>query len=124
MAIYKNREVSILGVNNQANTPETINVSYKDGTRENVFVSGVLFTEDEKKDLIKRYPSKYEDVNTATQADIDSVRAGVAPPSDPSYKVAADLQAQKDRQAELIKQNQDAAKAEADKQAKQVDKAK
>lgn len=115
MAIYKNREVSILGPNNMANTPETINISYKDGSRENVSVTGILFTEEEKKKLIKDFPSKYEDVRTATQADIDAVRAGVTPPSDPSYREMAQVQVQREKQDELTAKNVEAAKAEAKK---------
>lgn len=116
MAIYRNREVSVLGPNNMANTPETINISYKNGDRENVPVSGILFSEDEKKKLIKDYPSKYEDVKTATQADIDAVRLGVTPPSDPSYKNLAQAQVQSEKQSELVSKNMEAAKAEAKKQ--------
>ncbi len=116
MAIYKNREVSVLGPNNMANTPESINIAYKDGGRENVAVSGVLFTDEEKKKLVKDFPSKYEDVRTASQADIDAVRAGVTPPSDPSYQDMANIQVQREKQDELVKKNMEAAKTEAKKQ--------
>lgn len=66
MAIYKNREVNILGPNNQANSPETINISYQDGSHENVKLSDIEFTSDEKNSLIKNYPSKYSNVNLVT----------------------------------------------------------
>lgn len=115
MAIYKNREVTIVGPNTQANSPETITVQYKDGTHENVKLSDVRFTEDEKKDLQKRYPSKYDDVQTIKQEDLEAVRVGVTPPSDPSYREMADLQVQRDKQNELVQKNTEAAKAEAKK---------
>jgi len=86
MAIYKNRLVHVVGPNNQANSPETINVKYKDGTHENVKLSDVSFTDDEQKSLQKSYPSKYDSVNKATQEDVDAVNTGIAPPSDPSLK--------------------------------------
>lgn len=115
MAIYKNREVSIFGPNTQANTPETINIIYKDGTRENVDVGGLLFTEEEKKNLVKNHPSKFEDVRTVSDSDVEAVRAGVAPSFDPSYRAAAEAQVRREKQDELTKQNQDKAKAEAQK---------
>lgn len=85
MAIYKNREVSILGPNNMANSPESINVSYKDGAHENVTVTEVYFTQEEKDSLVKRYPSKYTDVNVISSKDIEAVRQGKTPSFDPSY---------------------------------------
>ncbi len=45
MAIYKNREVSVVGPNNMANSPETINIAYKNGSNENVAVKDVSFTD-------------------------------------------------------------------------------
>jgi hypothetical protein len=122
MAIYKNREVSVIGPNTMANTPETINIRYKDGTHENVSVGQVRFTEDEKKDLVKNYPSKYQDVSTATQEDIDAVRNGVTPPSDPSYKVLAETQVRHQKQQEETNKHMEQAKKEADKAQKEVKK--
>lgn len=118
MAIYKNREVSVVGPNTMANTPETINIKYKDGTAENVAVKDVSFSDEEKKALIKRYPSKFDDVKVASAQDIESVRVGVTPPSDPSYKEMAEREALAKQQKELADKNMAAAKAEADKQIK------
>ncbi len=118
MAIYKNREVTVVGPNNMANSPETINVRYKDGTSENVSVADVKFTEDEKKQLIKQYPSKFDNVNTVSDGDLEAVRVGVTPPSDPSYKAMAEAQVQNQKQKELTDKNMEAAKAEAEKQSK------
>lgn len=118
MAIYKNREVTVVGPNSSANTPETIQVRYKDNTHENVSTSLVGFTDDEKKTLIKNYPSKFEGVKTVSQADVDAVRVGVTPPSDPSYKDMAEVQVQHQKQTELTQKHMEAAKAEASKQQK------
>lgn len=118
MAIYKNREVSVVGPNAMANTPETINIKYKDGVSENVSVALVYFTDEEKKELVKRYPSKFDDVKLATAQDVESVRAGVTPPSDPSYREQAEREALAKKQKELTDKNLEAAKAEANKQTK------
>jgi len=72
MALYKNREVGVIGPNTMANSPSTINVRYKDGTHENVPVAGVGFTEDEKKALIKQYPSKFDDVQTISDSALEA----------------------------------------------------
>lgn len=115
MAIYKNREVTVVGPNAMANTPETINVRYKDGTHENVAVGNVKFTEDEKKQLTKKHPSKFDDVKTVSDGDLEAVRVGVTPPSDPSYKAMAEIQVQNQKQKELTDKNMEAAKSEAKK---------
>jgi len=116
MAIYKNREVTVVGPNPSAGTNETITVQYKDGTHENVSLSLVNFTEDEKNILVKNYPSRYDDVSTVSDVDVEAVRVGVTPPSDPSYKAMAEAQIQNAKQQELTQKNMEAAKAEAEKQ--------
>lgn len=116
MAIYNNREVSVLGPNNMANSPETINVQHTNGSTENVPVSNVYFTDEEKAALVKKHPSKYDSVKTTKKEDVDAVRTGVAPSFDPSYLEAAKLKAQSEKQEELNKKNMEAAKKEADKQ--------
>jgi len=98
MAIYKNREVSVIGPSPQANTPESITVEYKDGTHENVALSGVKFTEEEKKRLQKANPGKYDNVETVSEDDLKAVRLGVAPPSDPTVREQARLLAQREQQ--------------------------
>lgn len=115
MAIYKNREVYVVGPNTMANSPETINVRYKDGSAENVSVGLVKFTEDEKKQLQKLYPSKFENVQTVSDGDLEAVRVGVTPPSDPSYKEMAERQIQNQKQNELTQKNMEDAKSEAKK---------
>jgi len=104
MAIYKNREVSVMGPNPQANSPESINVEYKDGTHENVALSGVKFTEEEKKRLQKSNPGKYDNVETVSEDDLKAVRIGVAPPSDPTVREQAKLLAQRTEQEKLASQ--------------------
>jgi hypothetical protein len=115
MAIYKNREVYVVGPNTMANSPETINVRYKDGTHENVSVGLVRFTVDEKKQLQKLYPSKFDDVTVTDDKDLEAVRVGVTPPSDPSFKEMAERQVQNQKQKELTDKNMESAKAEANK---------
>ena len=85
MAIYKNREVQIIGPNIQANSPESINISYKDGTKENVLIDQVYFSTEEKTSLVKKYPSKYDNLNVASAKDIENVQHGSIPTFDPSY---------------------------------------
>src|SRR6267154_3563153 len=116
MAIYKNREVTVIGPNPSVGTNETITVQYKDGTHENVALNLVSFTEDEKKTLVKNYPSRYDDVSTVSDVDVEAVRVGVTPPSDPSYRAMAEVKAQYEKQQLLTQKNMEAAQAEADKQ--------
>lgn len=87
MAIYRNREVSVTP-NPVLTTPETITVRYLNDTTEIVPFSMVRYTDAEKKDLIKKYPSKFELVDTVTDADLKAVRAGLPPSYDVSIEPA------------------------------------
>lgn len=118
MAIYNNREVSVIGPNNMANTPESINIQHLNGSTENVSVASVYFTKEEKDTLMKLHPGKFDSVKVVSPEDVEAVRAGVAPSYDPSYKAAAEAKLQADKQKELNQKNVDAAKAEAEKQLK------
>lgn len=113
MAIYKNREVGVIGPNAQATSVETINIRHKDGTHENVRLGEVKFTEDEKKSLQKKHPSKYDDVQTTDDKDLEAVRVGVAPPSDPVVKEQAKTKAQHQKQQELSQKNSEEATKQA-----------
>lgn len=115
MAIYNNREVTFLAPVRTSHQAETVTVVYTDGSHENVPVSRVKFTDSEKKQLLKDYPSQYDTVQTVPDEDVKAVRIGVAPSSDPSYKEQAELQARQEKQAEENKKRVDAAKAEATK---------
>lgn len=116
MAIYKNREVSVVALNNASNTPDMmLTIAYKDGTHENVTLGQVRFTEDEKKSLQNRYPNRLDELEVVDQKDVEAVRVGVTPPSDPTYKEQADLQVQRQKQQELIQKNQEDARKEAEK---------
>lgn len=115
MAIYNNREVTIVGPNPQANSPESINIQYKDGTHENVKLSAVKFTEDEKKAFQKQYPSRYDNVETVKEEDLKAVRVGVAPTFDESAKRSAEIQAQRDQQLKLSNEQNERLKNEANK---------
>lgn len=115
MAIYNNREVSILGPNSMANSPESINIQHTNGSHENVAVSSVYFTQAEKDALVKAHPSKFDDVKVAKPEDIDAVRVGAAPSYDPSYIEAAKAKKLAEAQAEITKKNRQDAEAKADK---------
>lgn len=116
MAIYKNREVTVVGPNPQLNNPDSITIEYKDGTHENVKLADVSFTKAEKDSLVKLYPSRYDNVNVITDEDVKAVRVGVAPPSDQAVAERAHFEALRKKQIEAgQKANDEAAKkAEAD----------
>lgn len=114
MAIYNNREVFIIGPTAMSTTPEQLTVRYRDGSQENVPTSGIRFTQDEKTNLIKIYPSKFDGVNTISDDDITAVRVGVAPAYDPDYKVQAETQARSKRQQEESSKRAEQARKEAD----------
>lgn len=115
MAIYKNREVQVLGPNPQANSPESITVSYMDGTHENVRLSDVKFTKAEKDALVKAHPSKYDNVEVVRDEDVKAVRVGVPPASDKAAYEQARVQVQQEKQAEMSKKQMDEMRAKAQK---------
>jgi hypothetical protein len=98
-----------------ASTVESITIQYKDGSYESVKLGAVKFTEDEKKALVKSYPSKYDGVTTITDEDVKAVRVGVAPSYDPSYKEQAELKAKSELQQQENQKRVDEAKKQADK---------
>jgi len=103
MAIYKNREVGIVATHVPSNTNvDLIAVSYSNGMRDNVPLGQVKFTDEEKKTLIKENPSRFETVELATKEDLEAVRIGVTPPSDPSLKEAAELKVQRQEQQKKL----------------------
>lgn len=113
MAIYKNREVAVIAPMHTAQPPRTIIVQYKDGSHENVSVGQVKFSEDEKKALIKNYPSEFDSVETVTEDDLKAVRLGVTPPSDPEYQRIAEAQVRSEKAQEANKNIIDKAKQDA-----------
>lgn len=113
MAIYKNREVSVISPTRPVVHPEQVTIRYRDGTHENVSLSQVRYTEDEKKALMKNYPSVFDSVQTVDDKDLEAVRVGVTPPSDPSYKEQAEGQARNQKQQELLNKNTEAAQKKA-----------
>jgi hypothetical protein len=116
MAIYKNREVYLVSTFVPSNTNvELVAVSYTNGMRDNVPLNQVKFTEEEKKALIKDNPNKFENVEVATKEDVEAVRIGVTPPSDPSFKEAAEARVQKEHQDKKLAEMNEKAKAEAEK---------
>lgn len=114
MAIYNNREVFIIGPTAMSTTPEQLTVRYRDGSQENVPTSKIKFTQDEKTNLIKIYPSKFDGVDVINQDDITAVRVGVAPAYDSDYKVQAETQARSKRQSEESAKRAEQARKEAD----------
>lgn len=115
MAIYRNREVTFLAPVRTSHQSQSVTVVYKDNSHENVPLSSVKFTEDEKKALIKSYPSQFDDVATVTEDDLKAVRLGVAPPSDPAYAEMADTQVRHQKQVEENQKQVEAAKSDAEK---------
>lgn len=120
MAIYKNREVYLVSTFVPSNTNvDLVAVSYTNGMRDNVPLNQVQFTDEEKKSLIKDNPSRFENVTVASKEDVEAVRIGVTPPSDPAYKEAAEARVQRDeqvkKQAELQKKAEDEARKNFDK---------
>jgi hypothetical protein len=75
MAIYKGREVQIIGeVNKGFTSVDTFQVQLKDGSLETVKISEVQFTEAEKKDLQKRQDDKFENVSVISEKDLKEIR--------------------------------------------------
>lgn len=106
MAIYKNREVSVIAPTRRVNPPSTIQIQYADGTYETVTTSQVKFTEDEKKALLKNFPSEFDDVTVVSEDDLKAVRVGVAPTSDPDRKAQAENQIRTDEANKIDQENQ------------------
>jgi hypothetical protein len=91
--MYKNREVTVMGLARRVNPPSTIVVQYQDGSHETVSLSQVQFTNAEKTALVKANPSDYAGVNTISEDDLKAVRSGVSPSSDSDRKVKAETAA-------------------------------
>lgn len=121
MAIYKNREVGIISPMYTAQPPKTIIVQYKDGTHENVSLSLVRFTDEEKKTLIKNYPSEFDTVEVATSDDIAAVRLGLTPPSDPEHQRIAEAKVYRAKIEEENQKITDKAKKDAEAKIKEVE---
>lgn len=114
MAIYKNREVYLVSTFVPSNTNvDLIAVAYTNGMRDNVPLNQVSFTEDEKKALVKDNPSRFEEITVATKEDVEAVRIGVTPPSDPTYKEQAEVNVQREAQVKKSAEMQEAAKKNA-----------
>lgn len=107
MAIYKNREVYINHVQHRVQTNDVINIRHPDGMTETVPVGQVQFTEAEKKQLVKDFPSAFDNVNVISDEDVKAVRTGVAPSTDPSLKEQARTQVMAQKQAEESAKIQD-----------------
>lgn len=112
MAIYKNREVTIVAPTRRLNPPSTIQIQYADSTFETVTTSQVQFTEDEKKALLKNFPSEFDNVVVVSDDDVKAVRVGVAPASDSDRKVQAQSEAKTDEVRKLDEANKQKAKDE------------
>ena len=114
MAIYNNREVVVQGPTHMQSLPETLRITHQDNTQENVAIASVKLTEDEKKNLVKKYPSRFENSATATDEDIKAVRLGLAPPSDPTVKEQARLKAHAKKRDEEYQKQFEAVRKEAE----------
>lgn len=112
MAIYKNREVTIVSPTRRLNPPSTIQIQYADSTYETVTTSQVKFTEDEKKALLKNFPSEFDNVTVVSDDDVKAVRVGVAPASDTDRKVQAQSEVKTDEARKIDEANKQKAKDE------------
>jgi len=115
MAIYNNREVTVMGPTHHAQQPETLRIRYADGSEETVGSGKVMFTEEEKKNFIKAYPSRFDNVRTASDEDVKAVRLGATPPSSPEFQSQAEAQARSQKVSEVNRQNLEKARKDADK---------
>ena len=116
MAIYKNREVYLVSTFVPSNTNvDLIAVAYTNGMRDNVPLNQVKFTKEELEALKKDNPSRFDNVETATKEDVEAVRIGVTPPSDPAYKEMAEAKVQREAQEKKLAEMNEAAKKEAEK---------
>lgn len=120
MAIYKNREVSVIAPTRRVNPPSTIQIQYADSTYETVSTSQVKFTEDEKKALLKNFPSEFDGVVTVSEDDIKAVRAGVAPASDPDRKIQAEGEVKSEEARKIDEANKQKVKEDLKKESKPV----
>jgi len=120
MAIYKNREVTVISPTRRINPPSTIQIQYMDGTYETVTTSQVKFTEDEKKSLLKNFPSEFDGVTVASEDDVKAVRVGVAPASDPDRKHQAEGEVKTEEAHKIDEANKQKAKEEVKKESKPV----
>lgn len=68
MAIYKGREVTFISPVRSSHQMEHATVRYANGMQENVIINEIQFTESEKKQLLKDYPSRFESVNVLPEA--------------------------------------------------------
>lgn len=62
MALYNNRQVTVVSPSTPAVAPMAVTVRYPDGTHENVPMTKIQVTAEEKKDLIKKFPSNFEEL--------------------------------------------------------------
>lgn len=79
MAIYNNREVTVISPTRPVTSPDSVTIRHNDGQHESVLLSSIKYTSDEKKHLQKMYPSVFDQVSTIDDSAIDAVRQGKAP---------------------------------------------
>ena len=74
MAIYKGREVQVIGeVSKGYTTPETVQIFF-DNTYENVKIGDLKVTEDEKKTLQKAQADKFENITVVSDKEVQELR--------------------------------------------------
>jgi len=119
MAIYKNREVGIIGPAPLATVRPSMKIRYLDGLQDDVSLSQIRFTQEEKNSLLKQYPSQFDDIEVVSDEDVKAVRVGVAPSFDPSVKEQAKAKVQNELQSKMNADQQkrvtDEAKSDLDK---------
>ena len=112
MAIYNNREVTVMTPVHRPNPPQMIQIRYQDGTFETVSIGKLQFSKDEKNALVKAFPSDYDNVTVASEDDLKAVRVGVAPASDPSYRQQAEGEVRTDEARKIDEANKQKVKEE------------
>lgn len=61
MAIYNGRPVSFIAPMRTSHEVEYVSIRYADGMHEAVPINSIQFTQAEKDQLIKNYPSRFQD---------------------------------------------------------------
>ncbi len=127
MAIYNNRLVTLTQpIKIRTSIPDMISVRYADGQTFTVSSSQVKFTKEEKKAMMIDDKDIKDGVNTktgepvdniqvATDEELEAARTGVLPSTHPDIKAQADILVKQEKAKEENQKSMDKAKVEATK---------
>lgn len=76
MALYKNREVTLLGRTDGADVSPTYTVMQKDGSRENVLLNQLELTDEEHNNLTKQHGAYMSNVKKVDRKNLQDLRDG------------------------------------------------